>query len=77
MSRASEDTLAALHGAMAEHLTEMLKDGSELKSADLNVMRQFLKDNHVEVILGADVDGAMSKMVETLGKMTQEDLRAH
>ena len=77
MSRASEDTLAALHGAMAEHFTKMLQDGSELKSADLKVMRQFLKDNHVEVILGADVDGAMSKMVETLGKMTQEDLRAH
>ena len=78
MSRASEEALAALHGAMAEHFTARLQSGEPMKAADLGVMRQFLKDNHIEAIIGGgDADSSLKKMVDTLGKLSQEELRAH
>ena len=47
MSRASEDKLADLHGVFALHLMERLRTG-ECTASDLNVIRQFLKDNGIE-----------------------------
>ena len=41
------DKLKELHGVLAEELLKRVKD-PEAKSADLNVARQFLKDNGVE-----------------------------
>ena len=42
-----EDTLNELHTLLATKLLERVTD-PECKSADLNVARQFLKDNNVD-----------------------------
>lgn len=47
MSKATEDALAALHGALADEMRKRLQSG-EVDAATLNAIRQFLKDNHVE-----------------------------
>lgn len=44
--RASEDSLADLHGALADEFTRRIKDKSATAS-DLNAARQFLKDNNI------------------------------
>ena len=41
--------LTELHSLLAEKLLEKVKD-PECKSADLNVARQFLKDNNIDAI---------------------------
>ena len=41
-----EKKLTELHGILAEKLLERVKD-PECKSSDLNVARQFLKDNQI------------------------------
>jgi hypothetical protein len=43
------DLLAKLHTVLAEQLLERVTD-PEAKSADLNVARQFLKDNGIEAL---------------------------
>tara|TARA_B100001094_G_scaffold296843_1_gene319379 strand:- start:5538 stop:5768 length:231 start_codon:yes stop_codon:yes gene_type:complete len=40
------DTLADLHEGLAEHLKYKLDDGT-ISVSELNVLRQFLKDNQV------------------------------
>lgn len=47
MAKATEDLLSDLHGAMASAMKEKLESG-EVSASDLNVIRQFLKDNGVE-----------------------------
>lgn len=47
MSKASTEALDALHGALAMELARRLREGTAT-AADLNVARQFLKDNGVE-----------------------------
>jgi len=49
MSKATSDILESLHGVLAEDLIERIKSG-EAKASDLNVARQFLKDNGIEQI---------------------------
>ena len=52
MSKASNESMAALHGKLADVLKEGLgiRDENGLPSASLlSVARQFLKDNHIEV----------------------------
>jgi hypothetical protein len=46
--KASNSALDALHGVLAEHFSAMLKSPEGLKAADLNVIRQFLKDNGID-----------------------------
>ena len=41
--------LKELHGVLAEELLKRVKD-PEAKASDLNVARQFLKDNGIECI---------------------------
>ena len=41
--------LESLHTLLAKELTEKIKSG-EAKAGDLNVARQFLKDNGIECI---------------------------
>lgn len=44
--RAGEDILSLLHGALAEAFVKRLQSG-EYSASDLNVIRQFLKDNEI------------------------------
>lgn len=48
-ARAGEDTLSSLHGLFAAFLMTRLKSG-DIKPAELNVIRQFLKDNNIECV---------------------------
>lgn len=47
--KAEEDFLEALHNALAIALADRIKSG-EATPADLNVARQFLKDNNISVV---------------------------
>lgn len=46
MSRATEDTLADLHAALAKTLADKIKEGTAT-AADLAVARAFLKENGI------------------------------
>lgn len=59
MSRASEDLMAELHGALAEEMMKRIRSG-EASPSDLNAARQFLKDN------GINVDGAKDPAIKSL-----------
>lgn len=50
MSRASREALGELHGALADILTDRLRSG-EATASDMNVARQFLKDNGIEALI--------------------------
>ena len=45
----SNDKLRELHGILAQKLLEKVKD-PECKSSDLNVARQFLRDNGIDAV---------------------------
>ena len=45
----SDIKLRELHGILAEKLLEKVKD-PECKSSDLNVARQFLRDNGIDAV---------------------------
>ena len=45
----SDSKLRELHGILAEKLLEKVKD-PECKSSDLNVARQFLRDNGIDAV---------------------------
>ena len=47
MSKADEATLSSMHGLFAEVLLHKLRTG-DLEKGDLNVIRQFLKDNAID-----------------------------
>jgi hypothetical protein len=47
MSKATTNDLADLHGMFTEALAKKLKNG-DFTSADLSVIRQFLRDNGIE-----------------------------
>lgn len=59
MTAASEDVLKSLHNALAQDLLRRLQSG-EATAADLNVVRQFLKDNNISA------DGAKSPLLGAL-----------
>lgn len=67
MSRATEDALAELHGALAGEMKRKLDTG-ELTASDLNVIRQFLKDN------GINSDGAEDPNLQSLSDQLPDDL---
>jgi hypothetical protein len=67
MSKASEEALAELHGAMAEAMAKKLREG-DATASDLNVIRQFLKDN------GINSDGAENPNLKTLSDELPDDL---
>jgi len=55
--------LTELHSLLAEKLLEKVQD-PECKSADLNVARQFLKDNNIDAV---PVQGSpLDKLLEEL-----------
>ena len=44
-----EDKLKVIHEMLADQMLELLKSG-EVTSAEMNVIRQFLKDNNIDAI---------------------------
>ena len=52
MSRATEDTLALLHNAVAQALIDKLK-GESVSAADIQAAAKFLKDNNITATPGA------------------------
>jgi hypothetical protein len=58
---ASKGDLNALHALLAETMAKRLRSG-EVTAADLNVARQFLKDNNIEALAvpGSPIAGLKS-----------------
>ena len=73
------DMMALLHQTLAENLLARVKD-PEAKSSDLNVARQYLKDNGIDAL---PVEGSpLSDLVHTLPDFSDADfdiseLKAH
>jgi len=62
--------MASLHKTLAENLPLRIKD-PEAKSPDLNVARQFLKDNGIDAL---PVEGSpLSDLVRTLPDFSDAD----
>lgn len=66
-SKATEEFLSQLHGEMAQAMRQKLVDG-KFTASDLNVIRQFLKDN------GINSDGESDPNVGNLTDSLPEDL---
>ena len=65
-----KEIMEKLHQCLAENLLTRVSD-PEAKASDLNVARQFLKDNHIE---GLPVDGSpLSDLVKTLPNFNEQD----
>jgi len=70
MSTATKDAMESLHKMLAETLIDRMKD-PDVKAGDLNVARQFLKDNHIE---GMAVENSpLADLVKTLPDFNDED----
>ena len=65
-----KEVLARLHTVLAEQLLERVQD-PEAKSGDLNVARQFLKDNGIEAL--ATQGSPLADLVKTLPDFNDED----
>lgn len=59
-----------MHGLFASFLLEKLKSG-DIKAAELNIIRQFLKDNNIECI--GDYNSTILDITEYLPKFDNED----
>lgn len=65
-----KEMMELLHKALAENLLLRVQD-PEAKSSDLNVARQFLKDNHIE---GLPTENSMlGDLVKTLPNFADDD----
>jgi hypothetical protein len=65
-----KEVLTRLHTVLAEQLLERVQD-PEAKSGDLNVARQFLKDNGIEAL--ATQGSPLADLVKTLPDFNDED----
>ena len=69
-----DQKLKELHGVLAQELLKRVKD-PEAKASDLNVARQFLKDNGIEAI---PVDNSpLKSLVDELPFDTEDDIVLH
>ena len=59
----SDKKLKELHAVLAEKLLQKVKD-PDAKSSDLNVARQFLKDNNIDAV--PTQDSPLQKLIEEL-----------
>ncbi|MGH0000114.1 hypothetical protein ACQU0X_08540 [Pseudovibrio ascidiaceicola] len=59
MSKATEGLLSELHGALADAMQAKLKS-QDVTASDLNVIRQFLKDN------GINTDGDKDDKIKNI-----------
>ena len=57
------EKLKELHGVLAEELLKRVKD-PEAKSSDLNVARQFLRDNNIDAV--PTENSPLEKLIEEL-----------
>lgn len=48
--RGTEAELASLHGLLSQYFSARLNSGEALTSSELNVIRQFLKDNGIDCV---------------------------
>ena len=70
MSTATKDAMESLHKMLAETLIDRMKD-ADVKAGDLNVARQFLKDNHIE---GMAVENSpRAALVKTVPDVNEDD----
>lgn len=67
MSKATEDALSSLHGALAKHMATRLAS-EDISPAEISVIRQFLKDNAVSA------DPATSDDIKALSTGLPDDL---
>lgn len=67
MTKATEEILAGLHGELAKAMQKKLKSG-EATASDLNVIRQFLKDN------GINADGTKDPAIRNLADDLPDDI---
>jgi len=63
MSRAKDELLDVLHGALAKELLRRIEDGTAT-AADLNAARQFLKDNGIDAVptQGSPINNLMANL---------------
>lgn len=87
MNNATKEAMGALHGALANTLTDMLtkgettvdKDGEVVtlppSAATLSVIRQFLKDNGIEALAtpGSPIASLASALPFPGGPLTNEE----
>ena len=66
----SKDLMDILHRTLAEQLLSRVQD-PEAKSADLNVARQFLKDNNIEGL--ATDHSPRADLAKTLPTFSDDD----
>ena len=66
----TKDMMDQLHRLLAETLTARVKD-PEAKTGDLNVARQFLKDNGIEALAAEGTP--LADLVSTLPDFNDED----
>ena len=59
----SDKKLKELHAVLAEKLLQKVKD-PDAKSSDLNVARQFLRDNGIDAV--PTQDSPLTKLIEEL-----------
>ena len=59
----SDTKLRELHGILAQKLLEKVKD-PECKSSDLNVARQFLRDNGIDAV--PTEDSPLQKLIDEM-----------
>ena len=64
------ELMELLHRTLAENLLSRISD-PEAKSADLNVARQFLKDNGIEAV--AAEGSPLADLVATLPDVNDDD----
>ena len=69
-NRAKENELGDLHGVFARFLADRLRSG-EVSSGELNCIRQFLKDNGIDCVGGANKD--INSIVASLPTFAEED----
>ena len=74
MTKKLEKVLDELHTELAETLLQKVRSG-EAKASDLNVARQFLKDNGIEAI--PTDNSPLKALVDELPFNTEEELVLH
>jgi len=68
-----DDKLIELNDRLAEALLQLITSG-EAKAADLNVARQYLKDNNLSVLLGSYEDPEKDSPIFKLADESQKEL---
>ncbi|MDE1462100.1 hypothetical protein [Spartinivicinus poritis] len=71
MTKTLDQILSQLHSELAQHLLDKLtteKEGEAPSASELNVIRQFLKDNHI-----SDIPRPDSPLAELENKLNEVD----